>query len=114
MSSKRGCCAMTPWIVAGCLVILALGFSPAPALAAGASPNAFGKPTVLKPNPSADITAVRGTRPTGRVDKTRSEILARNGIVDTSEPQAAQAALKILQAGGEAVDAGGAAMGMIA
>ena len=105
---------MTPWIVAGCLVILALGFSPAPALAAGASPNAFGKPTVLKPNPSADITAVRGTRPTGWVDQTRSEILARNGIVATSEPQAAQAGLKILQDGGNAVDAAVATMAMIA
>ena len=40
-------------------------------------------------------------------DQTRSEVLARNGVVASSEPLVTQAGLKILQDGGNAVDAGG-------
>jgi gamma-glutamyltranspeptidase/glutathione hydrolase len=111
MRSKSG---YTLWLVAGCLLVLALSLAPSPALAAGASPNAFGKPTPDNWNPGNNITAVPGTRPTGWVDQTRSEILARNGVVATSEPLAAQAGLKILQDGGNAVDAAVATMAMLA
>jgi gamma-glutamyltranspeptidase/glutathione hydrolase len=93
------------WLVAGCLLLLGPGVRPSPAIAADASPNAFGKPTPGNRNPANHITATRGARPTGWVDQTRSEILARNGIVAASEPLAAQAGLKILQDGGNAVDA---------
>src|SRR5665213_4388639 len=53
--------------------------------------------------------AVRGDRSEGWLQQTRSEVMARNGIVSTVQPLAAQAGLKILQQGGNAVDAAVAA-----
>src|SRR5512143_2573687 len=98
--------SLIPWLVAVCLIIPALAFNPSPTLAAQASPNAFGKPTADNWNPGNNLSpstgypgVTRGTRPTGWLDQTRSEILARNGVVTTSEPLAAQAGLNILQDG---------------
>ncbi len=55
--------------------------------------------------PAGDFAAVRGDRAAGWLPQTRSEVLARNGVVATSQPLAAQAGLRILERGGNAFDA---------
>jgi len=51
------------------------------------------------------FNAVRGDRASGFLAQTRSEVVARNGVVATSQPLAAQAGLQILKSGGNAFDA---------
>jgi gamma-glutamyltranspeptidase/glutathione hydrolase len=59
-----------------------------------------------EPGPSVmKFAAVRGDRTGGWLAQTRSEVLARNGVVATSQPLAAQAGLQILKQGGNAFDA---------
>jgi gamma-glutamyltranspeptidase/glutathione hydrolase len=87
------------WLAAG----LVIGIGAATAIAQ--SPNAFGRPTPDKPQPAAGIEAVPGSRAQGWTAQGRSEVLARHGIVATSDPLAAQAGLEILQKGGNAIDA---------
>ena len=69
------------------------------------SPNAFGVPSQGKPAPTSDIKAVPGSRAQGWLAQGRSEVLARHGMVATSDPLAAQAGLDILKQGGNAIDA---------
>src|SRR5262245_12220761 len=69
------------------------------------SPNPFGLPSADKPQPAAGIPAVPGSRAQGWLGQGRSEVLARHGIVATSDPLAAQAGLEILRNGGNAIDA---------
>ena len=50
-------------------------------------------------------SGVRGERAEGWMSQSRSPVMARNGMVVTSQPLAAQAGLQILMQGGNAVDA---------
>ena len=75
------------------------------ATGAAQSSNPFGVPSADKPAPTSAIDAVPGSRAQGWLAQGRSEVLARHGIVATSDPLAAQAGLEILRQGGNAIDA---------
>jgi gamma-glutamyltranspeptidase/glutathione hydrolase len=49
--------------------------------------------------------AIRGDRAEGWLQQSRSEVMAQHGIVTTSQPLAAEAGLRILMQGGNAIDA---------
>src|SRR5690242_2377024 len=69
------------------------------------SPNPFGVPSADQPQPGSAIKAVPGSRAQGWLAQGRSEVLARHGMVATSDPLAAEAGLEILRQGGNAIDA---------
>jgi len=71
----------------------------------GQSKNPFGIPSAESPQPGSEIKAVRGSRAQGWLGQGRSEVIARHGIVATSDPLAAEAGLEILRQGGNAIDA---------
>src|SRR5262249_30981847 len=69
------------------------------------SPHPFGVPSADQPQPGTTIKAVPGSRAQGWLSQGRSEVLARHGMVATSDPLAAEAGLEILRQGGNAIDA---------
>ena len=57
-----------------------------------------------KPTPSW-CSAVPGDRAEGWLSQRRSEVMARNGMVASSQPLAVQAGVDVLRRGGNAIDA---------
>ncbi len=55
-----------------------------------------------------------GDRPTGNPRGTRSPVLARNGVIATSQPLASAAGLQVMQEGGNAIDAAVTAAAVLA
>jgi gamma-glutamyltranspeptidase/glutathione hydrolase len=78
-----------------------------------ASPTPFGRPTASVSEPGARVKAVRGSRDGGWGGQTRAEVLARHGVVSTSQTVAAQAGLRVLQDGGNSADAAVATAAML-
>src|SRR5260370_21925384 len=56
--------------------------------------------------PAGEVMRERpGDRPAANVRATRSVVMGRNGMIATSQPLASAAGLKVMQEGGNAIDA---------
>src|SRR5882672_1506107 len=79
-----------------------------------ASAQALPPLSVCNTEPKAPAcSAVRGDRSEGWKLQSRAEVMAQHGMVTTSQPLAAQAGLRILMDGGNAIDAAVAAVAVL-
>lgn len=88
----------------GLAVMLAL-LCATPLASAQSAPAAPADPWCRSNPAPAFCHAVRGVRAYGWPAQSRSEVMAQNGMVVTSQPLAAQAGLQVLMRGGNAIDA---------
>ena len=98
----RGCCTRSARpLAAGCLLVVGIAWAQSPVQSCDSTP----KPPFC--------SAVSGDRAQGWLTQHRSEVIARNGVVATSQSLAAQAGLDILKKGGNAIDAAVATAAML-
>lgn len=83
------------------VAVLALACAAVPPSRAAPPPSGACAP----PHAEPFCAGVRGDRTEGWLPQSRSEVIAQRGIVATSQPLAAQAGLRILAQGGNAIDA---------
>src|SRR5690348_5186793 len=91
--------------VRAAIAALTLALAASQIISHAQSSHPFGQPTTDQPQPGSTIQAVPGSRAQGWMSQGRSEVLARHGMVATSDPLAAEAGLEILRKGGNAIDA---------
>jgi gamma-glutamyltranspeptidase/glutathione hydrolase len=97
---ERRAAIRKPWLFPLCVTLLApLLFPPTSGVAQSPVKPCTGSA------PPAWCKVAPGDRPSGWLAQGRSEVMARHGLVATSQPLAAQAGLRILMAGGNAIDA---------
>src|SRR5215469_4396183 len=96
---------MRPSVSAALAVTLAMLGTTSPAPAQTTTAGSAADPWCRSNPEAAFCHAVRGVRAGGWPAQGRSEVMAPDGMVVTSQPLAAQAGLEVLKQGGNAIDA---------